>query len=303
MPVDLGRFNSTLVYSRTAPIATLLEDLAELRAFDSKQERLLSKWTTVGVLGLLGTFGSFFLIALSQSPKVMAAGPVIIGSFVVMTIVGFSVRIARSKMNLENRRYELAEKVLKFLGRDSRPEGQISVHLDLQRPNIKRKEVRKGKVGPWKVKYYTDPWLRIQGRLLDGTAYRLVATEKHQHRVKTYRSRSGKWKSKSKAKSGTDLNVCVRVKSRRFPDLTKTNVKQVRQIVQLPEWAILKACQVDAPANSERATLVLKSATKVNWSCEPTDGEESPTSGVRWFAMSILSLYQVLNLARGPEKP
>ena len=55
MPVNLGRFNSTLVYSRRAPIKDLLEDLAELRAFDGKQEKTLRIWTTVGVVGLLGS--------------------------------------------------------------------------------------------------------------------------------------------------------------------------------------------------------------------------------------------------------
>ncbi len=205
-------------------------------------------------------------------------------------------------LNLEDRRYELAERMIRFLRRDSRHDAEVSLRLDLHRPNIKRKQVRQGKLGPWSVTYYTDPWLRLQGRLLDGTAYRLTAIEKHQHRGKTYRSRSGKMKSKSKTKSTTELIVGVRVKSRRYPELSKLTAKTANQVVQLPEWAILKACQIDAPAGSDRATLVLKSATKQAWSCELEGEAEPPTSGVRWFAMSILSIYQVLNLARASGK-
>ena len=67
MPVDLGRFNSTLVYSRRAPIKDLLEDLAELRAFDGKQEKTLRIWTIVGVVGLLGSLYSIFADQLVES--------------------------------------------------------------------------------------------------------------------------------------------------------------------------------------------------------------------------------------------
>ncbi len=52
MPADLGRFNSTLVYSRlAAPVEALLDDLAELRAFDDKQEKINTAWTIAGTVG------------------------------------------------------------------------------------------------------------------------------------------------------------------------------------------------------------------------------------------------------------
>jgi hypothetical protein len=302
MPVDLGRFNSTLVYSRRAPIKDLLEDLAELRAFDGKQEKTLTMWTAIGVIGLMGSIIS--IIAASSSNPTM--GPTarfaLIGAFVAMMVVGFATRWARSRLNLENRRYELAERVIRFLRLDSPPDAEISLQLDLQRPYIRRKQVRTGKVGPWNVTYYTDPWLRVQGRLVDGTAYRLTAIEKHQLRSKTYRSRSGKMKSKSKTKAASELIVGVRVKRRRFPEFARLSTKSAVPLVQLPEWAKLKACKVDAPATSDRGTLTLRSATTQAWSCEAEGEAQEPTSGVRWFAMSILSVYQVLNLARVPEK-
>ena len=226
----------------------------------------------------------------------------LIGVFVTMLVVGSVTRWARSGLNLENRRYELAERVIRFLRLDSPPDAEISLQLDLQRPYIRRKQVRTGKVGPWNVTYYSDPWLRVQGRLVNGTAYRLTAIEKHQLRNKRYRSRSGKMKSKSKTKAATELIVGVRVKRRRFPEFARLSPKSAVQLVQLPEWAKLKACKVDAPATSDRGTLTLRSATNQAWSCEAEGEAQEPTSGVRWFAMSILSVYQVLNLARVPEK-
>ncbi len=92
---------------------------------------------------------------------------------------------------------------------------------------------------------------------------------------------------------------CESQEARRYPELSKLAVKNATQTVQLPEWVTLKACQINAPANSDRGTLTLRSATTQEWSCKQANGEtEEPTSGVRWFAMSILSVYQVLNLAR-----
>ena len=72
--------------------------------------------------------------------------------------------------------------------------------------------------------------------------------------------------------------------------------------VQLPEWARLKAHRIHAPEGAESGTLLLRTATKEPWSCAPAGQPEGPTSGVRWFAMSFLSLYQVLNTARAQNE-
>lgn len=306
MTPDLGRFKKTLIYSRRAPIDALLEDLDALRAFDRGQEKVLRLWTIVGVVGLL-LLGVVFVLSLAPPRPGHAAKvpwPLLFGLSGAMAVVGFVVRITHSRRNLEDRRYVLAERVLRFLRRDTRPEAEVFLEIDFRRPNIKPKHVGDGQVGPWSVKHYTDRWLKVRGRLLDGTAYQLDAIEKHQARRKTYRGRSGKTKSKSKTKSAAELVLGLKVKTRRYPRLHALHglTQEAREAVRLPEWAALKAYHVHAPEGSEVGTLVLRSATKQDWSCAPAGQPEGPTSGVRWFALTFLSLYQVLNYARAPKK-
>ncbi len=52
-------------------------------------------------------------------------------------------------------------------------------------------------------------------------------------------------KSKSKTKAAHELIVGVRVKRRRFPEFAKLLTKLAMPLVQLPEWAKLKACKVE----------------------------------------------------------
>ena len=151
------------------------------------------------------------------------------------------------------------------------------------------------------MKYYIDSWLRVRGRLLDGTSYRLSAIEKHQHRSKTTRGRSGKMKSKSKTKSASELIVGLKVKTRRYPGLHEL-AKAAQGAVKLPEWASLKAYRVHAPEGTDRWHVVAEVGHERTVVVRPAGQPEGPTSGVRWFAMSFLSLYQVLNFARAQNK-
>jgi hypothetical protein len=299
MTYDPGRFKKTLIYSRTAPIPTLLEDLAAVRGFDGRNEKLNLVWKLMGSAGVVGLIYGFATGAAQRG----MSDPSFFFFIVVpaaAAVVGIGLAIGRSKFNLENRRYELAERILQFLRRDSRPDAEVFIETDFRKPNHKAKHVRKGKVGVWSVNYYTDRWLQVRGRLLDGTAYQLQAVEQHQVRTKSYRSASGKAKTKTKTKSATELIFRLRVKRRRYPRLPAA--EDARRSVQLPMWASLKACRIHASEDSPVGTLLLKTTTKQNWTCAASGQAEPPTSGVRWFAMSFLSLYQMLNLARNPEK-
>lgn len=299
MSPDLDRFKKSLIYTRRSPIDAILDDLAELRKFDGKNEKLNILWVLVGIVGILGLFWGF---AAGHHRQGVESPPFWVRIVIpgILILVGFGLAITRSKYNLENRRYELAERILRFLRRDSRPDAVVSIQTDLRKPTHKSKYTRKGKVGVWNVNYYTDRWLQIQGRLLDGTAYQLRVVERHQVRSKTYRSSSGKTKSKTKTKSATELNLRLKVKTRTYPGLATTG--DASKTVQLPDWVRLKAVQIQAPVQSPVGTLLLRTATKQPWTCGSDGKAELPTSGVRWFAMSFLSLYQTLNLARNPEK-
>ena len=301
MPADLGRFKETLVYSRRATVPELLEDLAAIRAFDLEHEKAQRFWGQFGCLGaVLAGVSLVAVVATLESSRMPALFivPILLLAGAITAGVTWS---RHRKQNLENRRYELLERILGFLRRDSRPDGAIHVDLDLRPANDPKKHLRDGKVGPWKVKYYADRWLRVSGRLLDGTTYHLSAMDKRQDRHKTYRSRSGKMKSKSKTKSATQLTLSLKVKTRRFPGLAG-RAADAKGAVQLPPWASLKAVRVAAPAGSDKSSLMLSSVTTAPWTAPEPGSKPPPQDAVRWFAMSFLSLYQVLGSARAQKQ-
>ncbi len=281
----------------------MLADLAAIRAFDARQETILKRWAIVGGVGVLGAILALVWLFAAR-PERHDAAPVILflGSLGLMLLAAIIWNLLK-KRNLENRRYEIAERVLRFLQRDTARDAEVALKIDFTRPNTKAKFVRKGTAGHWKVKYFADPWLRVQGRLLDGTLCRLGVVEKRQDRSRWATSRSGKSKLKTKTKSATELIVNLKVKTRRYPGLPALAKakSQLPQAVKLPEWARLKSVRIQVPEKSERALLHLSTATTQDWTCGPASQPEGHASGVRWFAMSILSLYQLLNRARTAE--
>ena len=177
--------------------------------------------TTILIVSIIGVFGgfvlSFVLLATMESPIGFAV-PVL---SVLGIIVSAIMRHIYGRGDVENRRYELLGKVVHLLSKDMAPDAKFTVEMDLNRPDAKSKYVDSGQIMDWKVQYYADPWLTVQGQLLDGAQFRLAATENYQHRSKWKRNPRGKMKHKTKSKSATLFNAQVRVKTKRFPNLGK----------------------------------------------------------------------------------
>jgi hypothetical protein len=297
MAAEFEQFKRTLVYRRKAPIDVILDDVVSIRALDQTSEVRQHAWTAVGCLGLVATIATGVLIASNpMNPRVLYILP---AALLILMVAGFVLGARHKRTNVENRRYQLLSRVLELLKRDCPHAAEVVVALDLRRPDIKEKYVRKGKSGSWDVKYYTDRWMNVQGRLLDGTAFRLALIDKHQARSRWATGRSGKMKHKSKSKSATEAALLLKAKARRYPRLNELS-GQARSAVKLPEWAVLKAFAIKSDPDAHR--LALSAATKTKWDVAEPGKSEQPSSGVRLVAMMFLSLYQVLNLARTAEK-
>ena len=292
MSIDLAAFEKNFVYRHTGTIAEISADLLSLRQFDARHERLQKRWG-IGIAAcvLLAMLTSFL-----SRPLGATAGYVWLGICLVGFVVAIVQTVRHGRANLANRRYELAAEVLRLLEKDSPKDATVELQLDLQNPNHASKKKREGKVGPWQVKYFVDPWLKLQGRFLDGTTYRLIGTEKYQARNKHYRSRSGKSKSKSKSKSATQITLSLKPSAKRYSGLEQIS-KDAAKAVQLPSWSHSKSVGV---ANGR---LHLTAATTADWKGQlPQPDSPDAASGPHLVAMMFLSLYQTLNQARTSRK-
>ena len=242
---------------------------------------------------------SFFLVAFIKS--LQRYNSVALGwlgfcfcGFVVCIIIYWRHR----KFDLPNRRYELLDGVLRLLERDSSSNDSVSVRLDLQKPDHKTKRSREGKVGPWDVVYFLDPWLDLSGRFLDGTSYHLQGLEKFQNRRKSYRSRSGKRKSKSKSKSALQVTLSLKPKAKKYAE-PETISATLKDTVQLPGWCDQKSVGV------HKDRLLLTAQTNAEWHGKPLPPQpegNTPASGPHLVAMMFLSLYQALNQSQTTQK-
>lgn len=128
----------------------------------------------------------------------------------------------RRRANTENRRYALAHAVLSVLRRDMAPDEPVRLRLDLRPPNISAKLANTTKQdvfgGAARVGRFVDPWLSLQGRLLDGTRFALSLTQATTVK-NVVKGRKNKFKTKTKSKERATLEL--RVKPDKVPGLER----------------------------------------------------------------------------------
>jgi hypothetical protein len=277
-------FKKTLQYQSSATVKSVLNDFEYFQQFDQEQEK---KWRTWGMIcgaGVVLILSGLFLCILEYMP--LGIGVMFVGS-VVAIAAGINYRINK-RLDLEDKRYELASGVLQLLKTDTAEDSTINVALDFNPHNHKDKFVRSGKVGYWSAKFYLDKWLEIQGRFVDGTKFSLTFLEKQQDRHRTKRSASGKIKHKYKTKNASEVIVSLKIKNKRYPHLENL-IKDLNKSVQLPPWVELKSVATEGGA------LTIRSVTKNSWGAGK---EAKEKDGVNWVAMKFLSLYKLLNDAK-----
>jgi len=292
MSIDIAQFEKNYVYERTATIPEVTADLQTIARSDAHHEKLKREWG-YAIAGCVAVgFVSFFILAgTNQFQKNNTFAVIWLG----LCFAGFVTSIVyyrkHSGADLANRRYELLEEVLRLLQRDSAANETVAVRLDLQRPDHSSKKTGDGKVGPWKVKYFTDPWLDLSGRFLDGTSFRLQGLEKFQARRKTYTSSSGKSKSKSKTKSALQVTLSLKPSAKQYEN-PEAIASKFEGTTQLPSWSDRKSVGL------HKDRLQLTAQTSEEWHGKPLPANpdhNNYASGPHLVAMMFLSMYQALN--------
>jgi hypothetical protein len=192
------------------------------------------------------------------------------------------------RLNLEDRRYALVARLLGVVGRDLGPSARIALHLDLAAADSHGKLVDKEGGFGRSVRRYHDPWLRLAGRLLDGTRFELRWAERLTVKTKSSRRKGTRiWR---KVKSRVRLNLTV--KPARARQLARLRGK-AKGAAQLPAEAKLRTLEVHSEG------LAMKVALLGEWhAAAPNDAAADGVDGVEVVVRMFLSLYHLLGLAR-----
>lgn len=291
--MDLAAFSRTLIYSRTAPPGAIVRDMRALRQIDRFSEHRQAIWGWMSGIGLVATvvLGPVGFFVGMSTESLLIAGVALLFPL-VFTSISIAIRSRYKRLNLDNRRYELVTRLMRYLSADMAAGQPIDVTIDLRELDHGDKHTGEGASNGWKIRYYKDPWLQVQGRFVDGTSFVIQLVQLLQKRSKWKRSASGKMKQKTKRKGKAVAVVRLSAKPDKYPRLSRV-AGDAHQAVQLPGHAALGDLVIDGHR------LTIKSTIIERW----TDGEEDGEhSGSQAIAMMLLSLYQVLNLAKAIDK-
>ncbi|WP_375755837.1 hypothetical protein [Corallococcus exercitus] len=320
MAVNVSRFHEVFRYQSRAPVPELLEDLEVLGGLDARAEaqRSALAWGG-GLTGIVG--GAMALLCYGAwagaenaaepfSDEGMQLLKVVALVGVTLLAVGlflFLWRFALKDRDLDNRRYGLAQVLLKRLQVDLSPDAPVRLKLDLRPPDLLEKRVKQDMVGWWNTGFFVDPWFMLETRLADGTFLRIRMVERLQKRERSKTSASGKSRTKTKRKGSARLEVSVRVKPERYPGLERLKARATAA-TRLPRRVELERVRVAVDRLSLRARL------SDEWVARPEKVAGDPEAPAFWkqalekddasrtATMMLLSLYQVLGYARRRAK-
>lgn len=287
MALDLTIFGNTLLYSRTASPEQIRDDMRELARFDRFHEGEASRWSGYGTIAVIAAIAALIVAVAADSGGLKTVSIVLTLILGVVTAALFMRASTHKRQDLEDRRHELVANLVPLLLADMAPGAELDMSIDFNDSTASDKYMRTGEVRGWTVKYYRDPWLAIKGRFVDGTSFAISFVHDVQKRSKWKRSRSGKMKHKSKTKSKAAITVQVRAKPSKYPRLPEIADQRVGAL-QLSE----KATLVDYRHRDHQ--LLMKASVSPYW--------KEPDGGSRSIAMMLLSMYQVLNLARAIDR-
>ncbi|NOJ91409.1 hypothetical protein HMI51_00375 [Corallococcus coralloides] len=169
---------------------------------------------------------------------------------------------------------------------DPRPEGPGSSFYDLKLRSKATSEV-------------LDPWLTLETRLADGAHLRLSAVERRRNKLCVPGPNSTRRRKKFKEYDTLFLEARLRVKAKRHPELAALSLDQAQEAVRLPPGAKLQRLRITGEHLRIRIRLEESWLPHV-----PKDAtaEASPAPDAsRAVTMMLLSLYQMLHLARTPK--
>lgn len=265
--------------------------LENIRAADKEAERKAFRAQVVALSGLLA-MPVGLMVAVFALP---ALGIPLAAIGLPTGIVGVVLYHRFKQGDVDDRRYELAERILRALAKDMGPGDRFEVFLDLGRSTDRRHLTGTGKANGLKIKYFDHPWLLVRARFLDGTSCQLLVRSLFQRRS-GWRTRRGKTKYTVKVKeSALVAELQLRPKRRKVPRLAELK-DSAKGAVRLPSRVVCKQVSVDGKKLSLRVKL------KPPWVARRGEERTSDIDAGQTILMMYLSLFQILNLARAVEK-
>lgn len=280
--IATSRFQGSHVYEHDASAAELLGDLQAIRAVGKQVRSRKSKWGWSCFAGFLLAGLSFAAALAGSMPEALPVAGVALVCGIVLAVVYSRVKV------FDNARIDTVERLAALLSTDMPPDAAFHVELDMRRPDHSDKLDHEGTAGKWKVKFYTDAWLLLGGRFLDGTGFQLRLATHFQARQRTQRSSSGKSKTKRKTKQSVRAQLKLKVKPERFRHLEKLADGADKEL-QLPPTVAVRSLEVAADSLSLSVDVP---GTPAN--------QDAPLHQLA--AVMFLSLYRVLNLSRTIDK-
>ncbi|WP_180946246.1 hypothetical protein, partial [Corallococcus exiguus] len=229
------------------------------------------------------------------------------GALLVVGLLLFLWRYTLKPRDLDNRRYGLAQVLLRRLEMDLAPDAPVRLKLDLRAPDVLDKRVKQDMVGWWNTDFFIDPWFTLETRLADGAFVRIRMVEQVQKRERSKTSASGKSRTKTKRKGFARLEVSVRVKPERYPGLERLKIRAT-SATRLPRKVELERVRVAA------GRLTLRARLSDEWVARPMREPGDPEAPAFWHqalakddasrtaTMMLLSIYQVLGYTRRRAK-
>ncbi|CAM3206990.1 hypothetical protein G4177_34315 [Corallococcus sp. ZKHCc1 1396] len=290
-----------------APVPDVMDALGALpgiQKFRRFLPRVKARLVTLARLG--GVLLCLWMMDVTDGALSVAAGVL---AFVMGLFLGFR-NLLPSRFHAEghpgdalNRRPELVLRVLQRLRADLAPGTPVRLRLRPDpRPEGPGSSYFDMKLTRWRaVPDILDPWLLLETRLADGAHLRLSAVERRRVKVSDRGPDGARRRKRVKEYDTLFLDARLRVKAKRHPDLATLSQDRAQKAVRLPRGAKLQRLRV----SEER--LHLRIRLEESWLPHvPKDatGEvaAAPDASLA-VTMMLLSLYQVLHLARTPAAP
>lgn len=289
MAVEIELLRKNQIYKKIAAYEEIESDLSTIKQLDKDSEKQQQFGTIVSFVGgCVTVLGVFFCVV-----QLIPVGIPLIVVGIIGFVTGFFIRGKYHSTNFEDRRYQLLQRIIHTLKTDMAVGAEFQIHLNLGDGFQKKHFVSKGKVGPWTAEFFEDRWLEVSGRFKDGTAFQLAVTQLGQNRSRWATSRSGKSKYKSKKKVSTAVQVNLRPKESKYPNLPSI-LPTLQDGCRVPEWCELKWARPTSKG------VAAKLVSKVPWEVS-VNGKPNPApyfDGHQMILMLFMSLYQTLNRAK-----
>ncbi|MBN8470529.1 hypothetical protein JYJ95_28815 [Corallococcus exiguus] len=336
MPLDPDAYQKTQVYRARAAVLEVLEDLRAMellleRALTDRAARAAQEVRSIQRRGVgLILAAVVVVVACNVLPPLPGGGWLYMllfalcffGGFAGLVMVIVSLAAASSptvssssaqpfpEERRGTQRRLLLTTLLQRFQVDLERDAPVDVKLDVASVQDPRKRVHAGRHGTWDREDFTDPWLSLQGRFVDGTQLSLSVVDQVRTLHREKRNARGRLKRKAKRNGLSLMTVALRVKPERHPGLADLE-ERARDSVRLPSGVRLKRLRVAEDRVELRVLLEddwVARPPKVLTLADVPPGEplrRTPpkTDAARTATMMLLSLYQVLNHSSSQGQP